>query len=90
MKQKVYKGNHGHYIVDVPPRDESLSKHYDFDYFRNSRTSQLKIVVDFNQERREFGDSPSIYKSCELSRKNFVPITVKTWYGNPYKMNVEL
>jgi len=87
---KVYKGNHGYYMVDVPPRDESLSKHYNFDYFRTSRTSKLKIVVDFNQERREFGDSPSVYKSCESSRENFIPITVKTWYGNPYKINVAL
>lgn len=81
---EAYMGNHGFYIHDIPPRDESLASHPDFDGFTSTRKAKLDIAVIMLGEYQTFDKETSAYKGCELMRKQKTEAVVKTWYGNAY------
>ena len=85
-----YISNHGFYINDVPPRDESLSRSRFFDGFRSGRKVSLNISVFMIDEYQGFKKEPSFYKSCELLRKNKQQSVIKTWYGFAYDTEMML
>ena len=79
-----YLGNHGFYINDIPPRDQSLSSSYHFDYYRSVRKVRLHIAVQLPDTYQEFEKEPAFYKSCEALRKGRQKSTIKLWYGHAY------
>lgn len=85
---ETYLGNHGFPLHDLPPRDQSLSQHSDFDNFRNNRSIKHDVAVLMAGDYQTFDKEPSAYKGCNLMRKQKSPSTIKTWYGIAYDTEI--
>ena len=87
---EAYISNHGYYINDTPPRDQSMSRQPYFDYFRTGRKVNLEIAVEMPDGYQAFKKSPSFYRACESLRKNKQASVIKLWYGHAYDTEMML
>ena len=85
---ETYKSNHGYFIHDIPPRNESLALSAHFRDFQNYRKTKLYISAIVNSEHTEFKKDPKFYKNCLIAKNSGMTATIKTWYGISYDAEV--